>query len=121
MMTDSDDDLAWEVDRRRRQNLDLAVRAGAINAFIGTVPVILLALVVGMREDDVSERLLLATWILILAALYTFLVGICCGWLAHTSTTNTNVSTNLMSSVMAWVVNVSIWGYLLMIAFESHH
>ena len=103
------------------QSLDLAVRAGAINALIGTVPVVLLALVAGMKEDDVSERFLLATWSLILASMYTFFVGICSGWLAHLSTSNTNVSTNLMSSVMAWVVNVSVWGYLLLISAESRH
>ena len=120
-MSDPDEDLAREADRQRMQSLDLAVRAGAMNALIGAVPVILLALVAGMKEDDVSERFLLATWCLILVSIYTFFVGICCGWLAHTSTSNTSVSTNLMSIAMAWVVNVSIWGYLLLIALERRH
>ena len=120
-MSNSDEDLAREADQQRMQILDLAVRAGAINAFIGAIPVVLLALAAGTREDDVAERFLLAAGSLILASMYTFFIGICCGWLAHTSTSNTSVSTNLMSSAMAWVVNASIWGYLLLITHDNRY
>ncbi|MEI8381961.1 MAG: hypothetical protein WCJ09_17660 [Planctomycetota bacterium] len=120
-MSNSDEDHAREADQQRMQSIDLAVRAGMRNALIGAVPVVLLALLAARREDDASERFLLTTWSLILASLYTTLVGICCGWLAHTSTSNTNVSTNTMSSVMDWVVNVSVWGYLLLIAIDRHN
>ncbi len=118
-MSNSDDTLAREAEQKRMRSIDLAVGTGIRCALIGIVPVVLVV-TFSLSEDNFATWIGLTGWGLIMGILYALAVGIFCGWMAHATTSNTSVSTNLMVSVMVWVVNLSVWGWLIKIALDRH-
>ena len=116
-MSDSDEKLAREAEQNRIWSIDSAVSTGIRGALIGIVPAVPVA-IFSLNEDNFATWIVLTGWILILGILYAVGVGLFCGWMAHAITANTSVSTNLMVTVMVWVVNLSAWGWLMLIALD---
>ena len=118
-MLNRDDTMTREAEQKRMQSIDRAVNVGIRNAMIGFTPIILLMLGSATYETYLA-RIVLTVWILILGLLYAIFVGISCGCMAHATTSNTSVSTNMMSRIMTWVVNVSLWCWIFVAAFDRH-
>ena len=115
-MPNADDTMTREAEQERMQSIDRAVNVGIRNALMGFTPIVLL--VGSATYEKYLERIVLTVWILILGLLYAILVGISCGCLAHATTSNTSVSTNMMSKIMTWVVNVSLWSWIFVAALD---
>ena len=116
----SEAELEWRF--RCRNSLEGARRCAMRTALLG--PLLLMAMLVvmaiGQREDQpltmTQRSVILVTALLVvvlIGIIYSFVVGVVSGSIAHRFAFETTIPVSRLAIVLAWVANLSLWGWSL--------
>ena len=113
----SEAELEWQF--RSRNSLEGARWSAMKAAFIGPLPIVAFAAVgLILSETDKGESVFAEMFCLFggmlgLCAIYVLLTGIVFGWIAHRFAFETVVPVSRLAIAIAWVANLSLWGWTL--------
>ena len=127
----TDEQLVRSLERRVANSVETAVRTAMRTAFLGPLPFIALV-VVGwtnslrewhMVQGTIAHRII--PLLIVLAVIvatgfcYAVFVGVVAGRLAHRIAFETTMSVSRLAMALAWVVNLTVWGWCLVLAWRS--
>ena len=122
----SEADLEWRF--RCRNSLEGARRSAMKAALMGSLPVVLFCIVEVIKTEIyrglVSDQLITLIvcwfgWMICLPTLYVLMTGIVSGWIAHRFAFETAVPVSRLAIALAWVANLSLWGWAVVVAMTD--
>lgn len=112
-----DRELSW----RAGDSCDEAFRAAWQSALMGAIPTLLLvAMLAAVHVAPVDRLLARAVNVATLvggSVLYVLAVGFVSGRVAHRFAYETDVSAPLLARLIAWVANLCLWGWAVVLVF----
>ena len=107
--------LGWRSDDEREQ----ASRAVRRIALVGLLPIVSLALALALGHEKWTDKVLgLGVYlfdVMGFGVLYFWVIFHGAGRLAHRFAYQTNISTIALAKLIAWVANLSLWGWVVVI------
>lgn len=97
-------------------------------ALIGAIPVVVLCAVgvikIEIDRGFVFDQLISLIicwfgWTICLSGLYVLLTGFVSGWIAHRFAFETVVPVSRLAIAIAWVANLSLWGWAMVVAMTN--
>jgi hypothetical protein len=112
-----------------RKCLEDAVRSALKIAVIAPLPFILFVVAGSMmrkmsgEQTSFDARVAFAVdaliWTISFGSFYACLASLACGWLAHRVAFGTFVPVQRLSIALAWVANLSLWGWIAIVAITD--